>query len=266
MIRLYEQNSISVDEKMVEQYLQDKKVSRSFANYYDLFSKYRSDYRIDDILSGKAGDDVKRRAAAAKYDERLSLLGLILDRVGNDLRQNYYDEQILTGERDIFSRIKAELEDPSASASRLLDDVILTKRNELETGKRANSLSDDKRRILHGTINDLESVRKSLAEAGDPSGGAAFDIIRKKFNEKRAGYLDHVKMIDTELENMFIFAEDAFRDGQEMLIIITELTKGFYSAHYISRHGCKKYFEHNKELLFYERQNEILREIEKIDL
>ena len=76
----------------------------------------------------------------------------------------------------------------------------------------------------------------------------------------------HVKLIDAELENMFAFAEDAFRDGQEMLIIVTELTKGFYPAHYISRHGCSKYFEHNKELLFYERQNAIIREIEDINL
>ena len=65
---------------------------------------------------------------------------------------------------------------------------------------------------------------------------------------------------------MFIFAEKAFSDSQEMLIIVTELTKGFYSAHYISRHGCRKYFEHNRELLFYERQNEILQRIEDIDL
>ena len=64
---------------------------------------------------------------------------------------------------------------------------------------------------------------------------------------------------------MFTFAEKAFRDGQEMLIIVTELTKGSYSAHYISRHGCSKYFEHNKELLFYERQNEILKVIDEID-
>ena len=266
MIRLYEQNSISVDEKMVGQYLQDKKVSKSFANYYDLFNKYRSDYRVDDILSGKAGEDVKKRAAGAKYDERLSLLGLLLDRVGGDLRQNYYDEQILIGEREIFSGIKTKLEDPAASAPQLLDEVISSKHNELDTGKRANSLSDDRRRILHGTINDLESVMKALAQAGDPSGNEAFDVIRKWFNARRADYMDHVKGIDSELENMFTFAEDAFRDGQEMLIIVTELTKGFYSAHYISRHGCGKYFEHNKELLFYERQNAILREIEDIEL
>ena len=266
MIRLYEQNCISVDEKMVGQYLQDKKVSKSFANYYDLFSKYRSDYRIDEILSGKAGDDVKNRAAAAKYDERLSLLGLILDRVVSDLRQHYYDEQILTGEREIFSRIKTELEDPSASASLLLEDVIEAKQNELDTGRRANALSDDRRRILHGLISDLESSVKELSQAGDPSGDEAFDILRAGFNRRRDDHIKKTAWIDSEFENMFDFAEEVFADGPEMLIIVTELTKGFYSAHYISRHGCSKYFEHNKELLFYERQNEILREIEDLDL
>lgn len=30
--------------------------------------------------------------------------------------------------------------------------------------------------------------------------------------------------------------------------------------------GCSKYFEHNKELMFYERQNEILRVIEDLEL
>ena len=266
MIRLYEQNGISVDEKMVSQYLQDKKVSKSFANYYDLFSKYRSDYRIDEILSGNAGEDVKKRAAAAKYDERLSLLGLILDRVNGDLRQHYYDEQILIGEREIFSCIKTKLGDPSASASQLLDDVIAAKRNELDTGRRANSLSDDRRRILHGTINDLESSVKALAQAGDPAGSEAFEIIRSGFNSRRGNHKKKTEEIDAELDNMFSFAEEVFTDGPEMLIIVTELTKGFYPAHYISRHGCSKYFKHNKELLFYERQNEILREIEDIDL
>ena len=266
MIRLYEQNGITVDEKMIGQYLQDGRVSKSFANYYDLFSKYRSDYQIDDILSGKADAAIIERAGAAKYDERLSLLGLILDRVGADLRRNFYDEQILTEERGIFSRIRTELEDPSASALKLLNEVISGKKNELENGKRSNSLSDDRRRMLHGTISDLEAAAKAVAQAGDPPGLEAFDIIRKDFNARRADYLRHTEKVSSELENMFVFAEKAFAGGQEMLIIVTELTKGSYAAHFISRHGCGKYFEHNKELLFYERQNEILREIYEIDL
>lgn len=32
------------------------------------------------------------------------------------------------------------------------------------------------------------------------------------------------------------------------------------------RYGCKEYFNHNKELLFYERQKEIITKIETLDL
>ena len=65
---------------------------------------------------------------------------------------------------------------------------------------------------------------------------------------------------------MFHFSEEAFGEGQELLILVTELTAGFYSARFISRYGCKEYFDHNKELLFYERQKGIIREIETWDL
>ena len=51
-----------------------------------------------------------------------------------------------------------------------------------------------------------------------------------------------------------------------MLILVTELTISYYGAHFISRYGCKEYFNHNKELHFYERQKEIIREIENLEL
>ena len=51
-----------------------------------------------------------------------------------------------------------------------------------------------------------------------------------------------------------------------MLILVTELTISYYGAHLISCYGCKEYFAHNKELLFYERQKEIITELEKLEL
>lgn len=65
---------------------------------------------------------------------------------------------------------------------------------------------------------------------------------------------------------MFKFCEHVFEDGQEMVILVTELTISHYGARFISRYGCKEYFAHNKELLFYERQKEIIAEMEKLDL
>ena len=265
MIRLYEQNHIDVDEKMIGQYLQDRRVSASFANYYDLFNKYKSDYQIDDILSGKAGDEIIKRAGEAGYDERLSLLGLILDRIGRDLRQVYYSEQILTEVREVLSNLRAEVETDSGSAADLLESAVSAKKDELERGKRSNSLSEDRRKILHGIIDQLETEAKSLVKAGDLSGSEAFDLIRKDYNARRADLIDRAKEAESELDNMFTFAEEAFAEGQEIMIILAELTKNFYSAHFISRYGCSNYFKHNKEMLFYERQKEILKTINLLD-
>ena len=266
MIRLYEQNHIKVDEKMIGQYLQDSKVTRSFANYYDLFNKYRTDYRVDDILSGRAGDEIVTRAREAGYDERLSLLGLILDRAGIDLRQVYIREQILNEVRGIFSGLRPEIEADAGAAAGLIASEASVKRSELDTGRRSNSLSEDRRKILHGIIDLLESESKALVKAGGMSGSEAFGLIRRDFNARRAEHMERVKEAGSELDNMFSFAEKAFAEGQEMLIILTELTKGAYSAYFISRHGCSGYYQHNKELMFYERQNEIEEIIAELDL
>ena len=71
----------------------------------------------------------------------------------------------------------------------------------------------------------------------------------------------HLEDTQFALENMFLFIENVFGGGQEMLVVVTELTVNYYSAKFISRYGCEKYFEHNKELLVYERQQELLSEI-----
>ena len=63
---------------------------------------------------------------------------------------------------------------------------------------------------------------------------------------------------------MFLFSEEAFGEGQEILIIVTELTANSKSAMFISQYGCPEYFRHNKDLLFYERQNDILKRIEDL--
>ena len=266
MIRLYEQNDLKVEEKMIGQYLQDKKVAKSFAAYYDLFNKYKSDYQVDDILAGKASEKIRNRAKAAKFDERLSLLGLMLDRVGNDVRQTYYSEQVLGELVRILKKFKTDLNNTGATADNLLQLQIAERRKEIEKGKRANAISEDSLKTLHGIIDALEAEKREVAMYPDADKTAQYDLIRKDFNSRKAALKKQVEKTDSELENMFLFAEDVFEEGQEMLILVTELTKGFYSAHYISRYGCNKYFEHNKELLFYERQNEIIREIEDLDL
>ena len=59
--------------------------------------------------------------------------------------------------------------------------------------------------------------------------------------------------------------ERAFGEGQELLILVTELTADSHSAQFIARYGSEDYYRHNKALLVYERQETILRELEELE-
>ena len=95
---------------------------------------------------------------------------------------------------------------------------------------------------------------------------AAFMLIKAEFDNLTKQLKKDADAAGKKLSNAFVFCEEVFGEGQEMLILVTELTISYYGAHFISRYGCKEYFNHNKELLFYERQKEIITQLEKFEL
>ena len=266
MIRLYEKHGMKVDEALVGQYLQNPKIAKSFAIYYDLFNKYRSDYQVDQILAGKASNVIKGRAIAAKFDERLSLLGLLLDGIGEQLRAVCNAEASQTELLAALKNVRMDLARPKADPLAALDRQISHRRTALETGRKASSLSEDRQRALHGAIAALEEEKELLMKAPPADGKAAFAVLKKDFDGRTQAMKKQADAAGAQLSNLFRFCEEVFGDGQELLILVTELTISRYGAHFISRYGCKEYFAHNKELLFYERQKEIIAELENLEL
>jgi len=265
MMLMYEKRGRTVDEKLVGQYLQNKKIAKDFALYYDLFNKYRSDYQVDSILAGKASAEIKERAKAAKFDERLALLGLILDAVTGRLREVMDTDMLilyLKGELQSY-RTALSNEKPASPAERMHEQVKDRKRF-LEDGQRASYLSHEQQRRNAQLIKILEDLERAVAPESD--GAAAFQIVKQSY-EKRVGELQKVAQAGRNaLSHAFQFCEEVFGDGQEMLILVTELTINPHAAKFISRYGCPEYFAHNKELLFYERKQDIIAEVEWMDL
>ena len=56
--------------------------------------------------------------------------------------------------------------------------------------------------------------------------------------------------------------EDAFGEGQEMVVFITELTMDPDASRFITENGCERYFKYHKTLLVGSRITAILRELE----
>lgn len=266
MIKLYEKHGLKVDNALVSQYLQNKKIARDFAVYYDLYMKYKSDYQIGEILSGKASEEIKRRAKAAKFDERLALLSLILDGVNEGMRAVANEEEMLSALLACLKEVRAGLANSAADAVKLLGEKASAIRAKIEKGKASSSLSAEKRHTLNLTAAALEEEAALIERNGRPTGAEAFALLKKDFDSRVAALKRNAEAAGKKLSNAFAFLEEVFGEGQELLILVTELTINAHSSRFISRYGCKEYFAHNKELLFYERRKELIEKLGDLDL
>ena len=265
MYKIYEKNIIKVDEKLVGQYLQNKKIAKDFSVYYDLWNKYKSDYQVDKILEGKADDGIKIRAKNAKFDERLSLLGLIIDGAIAELKGVCTSEEVTKELLNCLKMVKMGLSKPNSDAAAEIEKQIVSIEEKIATGSRAGTLSAEKSLTLKRAAATLESIREIIVRENPADGNKAFVLIKTEFDKLTKQLKKDADNAGKKLSNAFLFCEEVFEEGQEMLILVTELTISYYGAHFISRYGCKEYFNHNKELLFYERQKEIIGQLEKLE-
>ena len=132
----------------------------------------------------------------------------------------------------------------------------------LESAVNSGALSQSDKICRQKTILYLRELSDKIA--GEDNAESAFKIVKKDYNAKVKNLSKAADAVKQKLSNMFLFSEEVFGEGQEILIIVTELTANSKSAMFISQYGCPEYFRHNKDLLFYERQNDILKRIEDL--
>lgn len=260
MIKLYEENGIAVDERLIGQYLQDRRTARDFALYYDLFNKYRSDYRIESILEGEISETIVLRAQRAQMDERLSVLGLLFDAVLAKMKAVCESENVL---EKLSGTLRALRETPGDMAQ-ALDERIQAYAADMEAGRRASSLSQQAQREIQRVMRTLETYRAEWLTRPTQV-GEGFAWLKARFAREVEALRSEAKQAGQALENAFRFCEKAFADGDEVLIFVTELTADYSSARFIGHYGCDSYYMHNKELQFEQRQTEIIKRIDQMD-
>jgi hypothetical protein len=256
MLRLYEKNGLTVDGDLVIQYLQNREIAKGFALYYDLFNKYQSDYQVDRIYAGEAEEEILQRARAARFDEKLSLLGLLLSGLEEKFAAIETEEKV----NDELLNAAKQLRDGSeGNEEAALLALIEKMKEELYSAKQAGKLSRREQQIQRRTIALLERV-----QSGVSGSSALLPLLRTLLTEQRSALAQDAARAGAALENSFAFCERAFGEGQELLILVTELTADSHSAHFIARYGSEGYYRHNKALLVYERQQTILRELDEL--
>lgn len=271
---LCEEEGFAVDETLVAQYLHNEKIVREFTAYYELYNKYKKDYKVEEILAGTNSAQVVERARIAKFDERLSLLGMLLDRLESEMKENLEKSDYLTDLMKLLKIIRTLCEkdvenggtaDGMDRVQARIADQIKNREKLLASMANAGTLSNEDKRRHRAVIRFLEAAaRKLRAENCDEA--AAFALIRSDFDAEVAGMKEENGRIQTRLHNLFAFSEVAFMDGNEVLVLVTELTVNAYSARFIGMYGSADYQRHNEDLMLHERQDDIMKEIGALGL
>ena len=263
LIDVYEELGKTIDREVVYQYIQHWKIAKDFANYLELYHKYKKDYRVEDILSGHISETAMERIRGAAFDERLSVIGLLISGLDERFRKSYETDVYTTG---LFARLKtfperAKEEEPSEILKMLGEEL----EEETQKEKKAEQLTREQEHIRKRMQNALEAYYGQLKQAGITETEAAFAWIKEQFAKEAEKREEELEDTSQALESAFDFMEKTFGDSQEMVMFLTELNTDFYGVWFVDNNGCDRYYQYNKSLLFSERQKGILQELSMIE-
>ena len=265
VIAVYEKMEIPVTENLVLQYIQDPEIARHFAAYYDLYNKYRNVYRVPDILEGRAQAPAGMKNAP--FDEKLSLLGLLIDSLGREFRDYAFGLDV---QRLLYSQVlalRSGLAEGGKAASALAEDLGAALKKDLEKKLRAKMISREEEKAERTVIGLLGEMEKDLIlnQKGDRSHD--FGLVKKWFTEREGARKAQAAAAGDHLTNAFSYLAKTYGEGQEMVIFLTELAGGYYSLKYVSECGNEAYYRYNRLLLLKDQREELQSQVlELLDL
>ena len=266
MISVYEKLGKKADREVVVQYLQHEIIAKDFANYLELYEKYQMDYELEQVFSGVIGDKLVKKAAAASFDEKLSVVGLLISRCQEQFCQTFFQEQVTMRLFEALKECKngflgAHQSQPLVYFEEILQEITL----EWQQKKEAEILSRNEDKVYRRVIDRMDAYKKQILDQAD-DGEAAFDLLKSAFAEDKEKLEEMQDRSGQMLEYAFDFMEAVFRNGQEMVIFITELNRNYYTVHFLQEYDCERYYMYNKNLLFEENSRKIQKRLSSLEV
>lgn len=263
MIRVYEDLGLLMDREVVYQYIQHWKIAKDFANYLDLYYKYQKDYKVEEILQGHITEEACDKIRRAAFDEKLSVIGLLIARLHEYFRKSAEVDALVTELYEKLKQVKDRMETEQVSGG-MMEQLCQQYEAETERLKKTEQLDKEG---LHRRMQ----IQQKLETYGDDvktqhlDGEEAFACIKEKFVSETQQREQIIEVTEQMLNDAFDFMEKTFGDSQEMVIFLTELNTDYYAVWYVDQNGCDRYYQYNKSLLFSERQKGIMQELNEIE-
>ncbi len=265
LLDTYEKIGLKADEALIHQYIQHQKIAEDFASYLDLYYKYQDDYGVEEILSGQVKPAVHARLLQAPFDERLSLVSLILSGLETRFAASRQADGVadacyafLREAKKGFASVPDDIPDGPAT---LFSQMIADYDADTQKKRTAGLLSRDELAIRLRAYAVLREWDGELRRAKAAGTQEAFDLLRNQFSSLADARDEAQEKASSALEAAFDFMEQAFEESQEMVVFVTELTLSPAAHAFITETGCERYFKYNKDLLLDHRKAALQREL-----
>ena len=245
----------------LKKYLQHWKIAKDFANYLDLYHKYRSDDRIGKVLEGGRDEALMAQAGKGAFDEKLSVIGLILSRLGNEYKSLYLREQYM---ELLMNALKSFRTSSEADAVRRMEEIYAREQAELDRLKSAELLTREEEYVRRDVLESVERYLKLVRDESLDEPEQAFARMQAEFARENEAFGQMYERAGAMTERAFDFMEGAFGTGQELVLFVTELNLNFYSLKFLQEYECERYYQYNQSLLFEDREEQIRRRLEEI--
>lgn len=253
IIKVYEKLGTRVDEELIAQYLQHPFIAKDFANYYDLYRKYKQDYRIEDILAGTVSEQAFDRIRLAAFDERYSILSHLISGLSTLFAECGYQTEYVT---DVFDQLK-EVKSRTEAGEEIVS-VMKGLQSDLHTiidmQKEAGILEGDALSARLATLKFLKIMQTANT----------FEEIKSEFNNIKENRETLIEQASQALDHVFDFIIKAFGEEQELIMFVTELSLNYYAVKFINENGSNRYTYYLARYLAGDRQREIMDEIDSL--
>lgn len=249
LLYAYERLGIRPDKDTIVQYLCDAEISVDFANYLELYYVYEKAYNMNEVLLGNAGDKVKSRLTDASFDEKVSVVSLLISRLNRSFRKCMVLELSVDLVFEALKDFKKRAKTDNTALVGVWSEIIQARNNEYLKSTEAGFYSPDEKNAVKKGISILENMSVTLAQSGERDADKAFEIVRADFIKLKETLEDAVNTTSAELENAFAFMDEVFGDSPQMVLFTTELAAGRYSLRFIEENGCEEFYKHNKGLI-----------------
>lgn len=218
---------------------------------------------MEAILRGESFDRMLAKVAHASFDERMSVVHLLLSGVRTAIRRAMEQEAVTEKVFEVLKDLKMNLDETEETAAALerFTSLLETEREK----KKKQELLDHREDVIYKeSIRILGSYQEELRLKGALKGEEGFDTLKALFAREKEAYEAFFTEAGETLEHAFDFFEAAFLNSQELVVFLSELNTDWNSIEFLKEYDCERYYRYNKELLFEDRSARIKKRIEAL--